>query len=116
MVTYNQVVNGMSRYIDQEIVNKIQGWQRWALGAGAGIMMNKGTNMFNAFKAHPVVKMLEVIDENHQQKVILTVLFSLRRRQQFVLRIIIDHGFRHSYIHRSSYTTSFRRYSKDFPP
>ena len=27
-------------------------------------MMNKGTNMFNAFKAHPVVKMLEVIDEN----------------------------------------------------
>ena len=64
MVTYNQVVNGMTKYIDQEIVNKIQGWQRWALGAGAGIMMNKGTNMFNAFKAHPVVKMLEVIDDN----------------------------------------------------
>ena len=64
MVTYNQVVNGMTKYIDQEIVNKIQGWQRWALGAGAGIMMNKGTNMFNAFKAHPIVKMLEVIDDN----------------------------------------------------
>ena len=64
MVTYNQVVNGMAKYIDQEIVNKIQGWQRWALGAGAGIMMNKGTNIFNAFKAHPVVKMLEVIDDN----------------------------------------------------
>lgn len=64
MVTYNQVVNGMAKYIDQEIINKIQGWQRWALGAGAGIMMNKGTNMFNAFKAHPVVKMLEVIDDN----------------------------------------------------
>ena len=64
MVTYNQVVNGMTKYIDQEIINKIQGWQRWALGAGAGIMMNKGTNMFNAFKAHPVVKMLEVIDDN----------------------------------------------------
>ena len=64
MVTYNQVVNGMTKYIDQEIINKIQGWQRWALGAGAGIMMNKGTNIFNAFKAHPVVKMLEVIDDN----------------------------------------------------
>ena len=64
MVTYNQVVNGMAKYIDQEIINKIQGWQRWALGAGAGIMMNKGTNIFNAFKAHPVVKMLEVIDDN----------------------------------------------------
>ena len=64
MVTYNQVVNGMSRYIDQEIINKIQGWQRWALGAGAGIMMTKGTNIFNALKAHPIIKMLEVIDEN----------------------------------------------------
>ena len=64
MVTYNQVVNGMAKYIDQEIINKIQGWQRWALGAGAGIMMNKGANMFNVFKAHPVVKMLEVIDDN----------------------------------------------------
>jgi hypothetical protein len=64
MVTYNQLANGITKYIDQEIINKIQGWQRWALGAGAGIMMNKGTNMFNAFKAHPVVKMLEVIDDN----------------------------------------------------
>ena len=64
MVTYNQVVNGMSRYIDQEIVNKMQGWQKWALGAGAGIMMTRGANTFNALKNHPIVKMLEVIDEN----------------------------------------------------
>jgi hypothetical protein len=64
MVTYNQVVNGMSKYIDQEIINKIQGWQRWALGAGAGIMMTKGTNIFNTLKMHPIIKMLDVIDEN----------------------------------------------------
>ena len=64
MVTYNQVVNGMAKYIDQEIINKIQGWQRWALGAGAGIMMTKGTNIFNALKANPIIKMLDVIDEN----------------------------------------------------
>ena len=64
MVTYNQVVNGMAKYIDQEIINKIQGWQRWALGAGAGIMMNKGANIFNALKVNPIIKMLEVIDDN----------------------------------------------------
>ena len=64
MVTYNQVVNGMTKYIDQEIINKIQGWQRWALGAGAGIMMTKGANMFNTLKANPIIKMLDVIDEN----------------------------------------------------
>ena len=65
MVTYNQVVNGMTKYIDQEIVNKIQGWQGWALGALSSIAIsNKGANIFNALKANPVVKMLEVIDEN----------------------------------------------------
>ena len=64
MVTYNQVVDGMTKYIDQEIINKIQGWQRWALGAGAGIMMTKGTNIFNTLKANPIIKMLDVIDEN----------------------------------------------------
>lgn len=64
MVTYNQVVNGMTKYIDQEIINKIQGWQRWALGAGAGIMMTKGANIFNTLKANPIIKMLDVIDEN----------------------------------------------------
>lgn len=64
MVTYNQVVNGMTKYIDQEIINKIQGWQRWALGAGAGIMMTKGTNIFNTLKANPIIKMLDVVDEN----------------------------------------------------
>ena len=64
MVTYNQVVNGMTKYIDQEIINKIQGWQRWALSAGAGIMMAKASNKFNALKANPIIKMLDVIDEN----------------------------------------------------
>ena len=64
MVTYNQVVNGMTKYIDQEIINKIQGWQRWALGAGAGIIMTKGANIFNTLKANPIIKMLDVIDEN----------------------------------------------------
>ena len=64
MVTYNQVVNGMSKYIDQEIINKIQGWQKWVLGTGTAVMLSKGSNIFNGIKNHPVIKMLDVIDEN----------------------------------------------------
>ena len=65
MVTYNQVVNGMSRYIDQEIVNKMQGLSRWGVGALSGIVLSsKGANIFNTLKANPIIKMLEVIDEN----------------------------------------------------
>ena len=64
MVAYNQVVNGISRYIDQEIVNKIQGWQKWVLGTGAGVFLSKGTNVFNQLKMHPMIKMLDIVDEN----------------------------------------------------
>lgn len=64
MVTYNQVVNGMHKYIDQEIVNKIQGLPRWGLGVVSGIALSRGANIFNTLKAHPIIKMLEVIDEN----------------------------------------------------
>jgi hypothetical protein len=64
MVTYNQVVNGMHKYIDQEIVNKIQGLPRWGLGVVSGIALSRGANIFNTLKANPIVKMLEVIDEN----------------------------------------------------
>ena len=64
MVTYSQVVNGMSRYIDQEIINKIQGLPRWGLGAVSGIALSRGANIFNTLKANPIIKMLEVIDDN----------------------------------------------------
>lgn len=64
MVAYNQVVNGISKYIDQEIVNKLQGLPRWGLGAVSGIALSKGANIFNSLKANPIIKMLEVIDEN----------------------------------------------------
>ena len=64
MVTYNQVVNGMTKYIDQEIINKIQGLPKWGLGAVSGIVLSKGANIFNTLKANPIIKMLEVIDEN----------------------------------------------------
>ena len=50
MVAYNQVVNGMSKYIDQEIINKIQGWQKWVLGTGTAVMLSKGSNIFNGIK------------------------------------------------------------------
>lgn len=64
MVTYNQVVNGVSRFIDAEILNKIQGMSKIALGVGSGVMLRRGENLFNVLKQQPVIKMLEIIDEN----------------------------------------------------
>ena len=64
MVSYSQVVSGISKFMDQEIINKIQGWQRWALGTGAGIFLSKSGEIFTRLKENSIVKMLGLIDEN----------------------------------------------------
>ena len=62
MVPYNQVVNGVTRYIDSEIVSKLTGWQRWAIGAGLGIAVSKGSHIMEQMRSIPMVKMLNIID------------------------------------------------------
>lgn len=64
MVTLNQVQNGVVKYIDNELIPNINGWQKWVFGALASTAMLKTTNIFNALKENPLVKMLEIIDEN----------------------------------------------------
>lgn len=64
MVTYNQVTKGISRFVDEEILSKLQGKEKIALGVGTGIMLRRGENLFNAIKEQPLIKMLEIVDEN----------------------------------------------------
>mgnify|MGYP003294770832 CR=1 FL=1 len=64
MVTYNQVANGVSSFVDNEILNKLQGMPKIALGAGTGVMLRRGENLFNALKQQPIVRMLQIVDEN----------------------------------------------------
>ena len=79
MVSYSQVVNGISKYIDQEIVNKLQGWQKWALGAGTGIFLSKSGENFTQLKENSIVKMLGLIDENGMVDV--DIIYSELRKQ-----------------------------------
>lgn len=64
MYNYSQVINGLAKYIDEEIVSKIDGWQKWIIGAGLGMSLDKGVNIFNELKVNPMVKALGVIDKN----------------------------------------------------
>ena len=62
MVPYNQVVNGVTKYIDSEIVSKLTGWQRWAIGAGLGVAVSRGSHIMEQMRSMPLVKMLNIID------------------------------------------------------
>ena len=64
MYNYNQVISGIAKYVDTEIVNKIVGWKKWVVGSGLGIMLSSMTNVFNQIKTNEFVKMMGIIDEN----------------------------------------------------
>lgn len=65
MYNYEKVVNGLTKYIDTEIVNKVPGWKRWILGSGIGIMMSNATNIFDQLKKNDFIKLLDLIDSNN---------------------------------------------------
>jgi hypothetical protein len=64
MYNLGQVVGGITNYLDEEILTKIAGWQKWVIGAGLGVALNKSTNLFNTLKTNPMIKALDVIDKN----------------------------------------------------
>ena len=64
MYNLGQVVGGISNYLDAEILGKITGWQKWIVGAGLGLSINKATNIFNELKNNAMIKTLEIIDDN----------------------------------------------------
>lgn len=66
MVPYTKVINGITRYIDEEIVNKLTGAQKWIIGTGAGIMLTKATDIFNALKNNVMIKNMGIINENDE--------------------------------------------------
>lgn len=64
MVTLAQVQAGLNRYIAQEFLSKMTGWQKWVFGASAAMLNSNITGIFNQLKGNNLVKMMGVIDEN----------------------------------------------------
>lgn len=62
MVPYIKFMEGVAKFIDNEITPKITGWQKWIFGAGSGIAMQKADKIFNELKTHPILKTLDIID------------------------------------------------------
>jgi uncharacterized protein YfbU (UPF0304 family) len=63
MYDYVKVINGITKYVDVEIVEKINGWQKWVVGSGLGIALSNSTNIFNKLKENEIIKMLDIIDK-----------------------------------------------------
>ena len=64
MVTIHAVQNGLTKYVDREILSKMQGWKKWTFGAIAGIWLGNFPNTFQKIKSNALVSTLGVIDAN----------------------------------------------------
>lgn len=64
MYSYDKVINGLSKYIDNEIVSKLPGWKKWILGTGMGMALSNSNNIYEQLKNNEFIKMLNIIDSN----------------------------------------------------
>ena len=62
MYNYERVLHGIVRFIDEEILTKMDGLSRWVLGTGAGIAASKGEKIFHSLKDHTLLKALDIVD------------------------------------------------------
>lgn len=66
MVSFNQILQGLLRYIDAEMLPKITGVQKWAAGVAASLALSNSAQIFQNLKHNQYVKILNIIDEHDQ--------------------------------------------------
>lgn len=66
MVTIEQIEHGLAFYLDRELMPNLpeQGIQKVLIGMTMGLAVKKASSLILALRENPVVKMLEIIDEN----------------------------------------------------
>ena len=65
MVTLQQAKDGAGRYIDNELLPKLDGFKRIALASYSALALENIGGRIVQIKAHPAVSVLQVIDENN---------------------------------------------------
>lgn len=64
MVSVANIKQGLSQYITDEIVCKMEGWQKWVAGAFSAMIMAKADGIVDELKNNSVVSMLGIIDKD----------------------------------------------------
>lgn len=63
MLHYSRVIQGISNFIDAELVGKLAGsWKAWALGGMAGIALNRSEQLFQTIKNNPALAALGLVE------------------------------------------------------
>jgi hypothetical protein len=64
MVRIQAIQNGTLKFIDNELLPKMQGWKKWTFGAAASLWLSNLPNVFQKVKELSFVGSLGIIDES----------------------------------------------------
>ena len=64
MYHYKNVIDGLVAFVDNELVPKMTGLNKWLFGTGAGIVASKGEHVFNALKHNEILHTLDLIKDD----------------------------------------------------
>lgn len=62
MVELNQIVKGIKKYLENELVSKVTGINKWIVGASLSMVLDNASQTFNQMKSLPIVQSMGVID------------------------------------------------------
>lgn len=64
MVAMANVQQGLAKYIDNDFLPHLTGFSKIAAGAYSGLALKNLGDLFNAYKNHPLIAVLHVVDDN----------------------------------------------------
>lgn len=87
MVTMDKVKRGMAAYLETELIPSLGGWQKWLVGAGAAILVNRMDNVMANMANMPIVKMMDII---HGDNIDIETVYEAVREQAKTTPAVID--------------------------
>ena len=88
MYHYRQVIHGLVRFVDDELVPKMHGLNKWLFGTVAGIVASKGERVFHALRDIELMHTLDIIEgENMNVDCIYKELIRQAEKGEIVIEI-----------------------------
>lgn len=64
MYEYRTVIEGITKFIDEDLLPKIHGLNKWLIGTAAGIMANKSEELFKELEHNTLIKSLGIMKDS----------------------------------------------------
>lgn len=66
MTNLNNIVLGLKKFVDSEMLPKVSGLNKWIVGAGISLALENSSNIFDSLKQNDFIKALNIINKDDE--------------------------------------------------